>query len=137
MAFLIKGILHHRGIINERPSRDGSKVFRSQEIILKQPRIDQWSGEVMDGGNYIVFEAQNDVIDTLMGFNEGDVVELEFFPRGTEYTNKAGELAWFSRLNIKSAKLIRSSAPQSASAATAQPVSSGATEDEIGDDLPF
>ena len=48
MAFLIKGILHHRGIINE----------------IKQPRIDQWSGETLDGGNYIVFEAQNDVIDS-------------------------------------------------------------------------
>lgn len=129
MAFLIKGILHHRGIINERPSRDGSKVFRSQEIILKQPRIDQWSGETLDGGNYIVFEAQNDIIDTLMGFNDGDVIEVEFFPRGTEYQDKAGELKWFSRLNIKSVKLIRSFAPQSASAATGQPASDGTDED--------
>lgn len=131
MAFLIKGILHHRGIINERPSKDGSKVFRSQEIILKQPRIDQWSGEVLDGGNYIVFEAQNDVIDTLIGFNEGDVIEVEFFPRGTEYQDKSGELKWFSRLNIKSATLVKSFTPQKA--APAQP--SGATEDEIGDDM--
>ena len=129
MAFLIKGILHHRGIINERPTKDPSKTFRSQEVVLKQPRIDQWSGEVMDGGNYIVFEAQNDIIDTLMGFNEGDVVELEFFPRGTEYTNKAGELAWFSRLNIKSAKLIRSSAPQINSVVAGQPASDGTDED--------
>lgn len=129
MAFLIKGILHHRGIINERPSRDGSKVFRSQEIILKQPRIDQWSGETLDGGNYIVFEAQNDIIDTLMGFNDGDVIEVEFFPRGTEYQDKAGELKWFSRLNIKSVKLIRSFAPQSTSAAAGQPASDGTDED--------
>lgn len=131
MAFLIKGILHHRGIINERPSRDGSKVFRSQEIILKQPRIDQWSGETLDGGNYIVFEAQNDVIDTLMGFNDGDVIEVEFFPRGTEYQDKAGELKWFSRLNIKSARLIRAFTPQSKSAPTVQ------TEtDDMGEDIP-
>lgn len=130
MAFLIKGILHHRGIINERPSRDGSKVFRSQEIILKQPRIDQWSGETLDGGNYIVFEAQNDVIDTLMGFNDGDVIEVEFFPRGTEYQDKAGELKWFSRLNIKSARLIRAFAPAERPSPTKQP------DSEIGEDMP-
>ena len=112
MAYLIKGILHHRGIINERPSKDNTKVFRSQEIVLKQPRIDQWSGETLDGGNFIVFEAQNDMIDTLMGFNEGDVLEVEFFPRGTEYENKSGELKWFSRLNIRSATLVRAAAPQ-------------------------
>lgn len=112
MAYLIKGILHHRGIINERPSRDNTKVFRSQEVVLKQPRIDQWSGETLDGGNYVVFEAQNDVIDNLTGFNEGDVLEVEFFPRGTEYQNRAGELAWFSRLNIRSATLVRAAAPQ-------------------------
>lgn len=131
MAFLIKGILHHRGIINERPSKDGTKVFRSQEIVLKQPRIDQWSGETLDGGNYIVFEAQNDVIDTLMGFNEGDVLEVEFFPRGTEYQNRAGELAWFSRLNIRSARLIRAFAPAE------RPDSAKQSSSEIEDDLPF
>lgn len=130
MAFLIKGILHHRGIINERPSKDNTKVFRSQEIVLKQPRIDQWSGETLDGGNFIVFEAQNDVIDTLMGFNEGDVLEVEFFPRGTEYQNRAGELAWFSRLNIKSAKLIRSFAPQGDSPAAGRPA------DDTAEDMP-
>lgn len=130
MAFLIKGILHHRGIINERPSKDNTKVFRSQEIVLKQPRIDQWSGETLDGGNFIVLEAQNDVIDTLMGFNEGDVLEVEFFPRGTEYQNRAGELAWFSRLNIRSARLIRAFAPAKRPSPTKQP------DSEIGEDMP-
>lgn len=130
MAFLIKGILHHRGIINERPSKDNTKVFRSQEVVLKQPRIDQWSGETLDGGNYIVFEAQNDVIDTLMGFNEGDVLEVEFFPRGTEYQNRAGELAWFSRLNIRSARLIRAFAPAEQPSPAKQP------DSEIGEDMP-
>lgn len=122
MAFLIKGILHYRGIINERPSKDNTRVFRSQEIVLKQPRIDQWSGETLDGGNFIVFEAQNDVIDTLMGFNEGDVLEVEFFPRGTEYQNRAGELAWFSRLNIRSARLIRAFAPASGPVLQSSPI---------------
>ena len=130
MAFLIKGILHHRGIINERPSKDNTKVFRSQEIVLKQPRIDQWSGETLDGGNYIVFEAQNDVIDALMGFNEGDMLEVEFFPRGTEYQNRAGELAWFSRLNIRSARLIRAFAPAERPSLAKQP------DSEIGEDMP-
>ena len=130
MAFLIKGILHHRGIINERPSKDNTKVFRSQEIVLKQPRIDQWSGETLDGGNFIVFEAQNDVIDTLMGFNEGDVLEVEFFPRGTEYENKSGELKWFSRLNIRSARLIRAFAPAE------RPDSAKLPDSEIGEDMP-
>lgn len=130
MAFLIKGILHHRGIINERPSKDNTKVFRSQEVVLKQPRIDQWSGETLDGGNFIVFEAQNDMIDTLMGFNEGDVLEVEFFPRGTEYENKSGELKWFSRLNIRSARLIRAFAPAERPDSAEQPAS------EIGEDMP-
>ena len=130
MAFLIKGILHHRGIINERPSKDNTKVFRSQEIVLKQPRIDQWSGETLDGGNFIVFEAQNDVIDTLMGFNEGDVLEVEFFPRGTEYQNRAGELAWFSRLNIRSARLISAFAPAERPSPARQP------DSETGEDMP-
>ena len=93
--------------------------------MLKQPRIDQWSDETLDGGNYIVFEAQNDVIDTLMGFNEGDVLEVEFFPRGTEYQNRAGELAWFSRLNIRSARLIRAFAP-----------AERPNDSEIGEDMP-
>lgn len=130
MAFLIKGILHHRGIINERPSKDNTRVFRSQEIVLKQPRIDQWSGETLDGGNFIVFEAQNEVIDTLMGFNEGDVLEVEFFPRGTEYQNRAGELAWFSRLNIRSARLIRAFAPAERPSPAKQP------DSETGEDMP-
>lgn len=130
MAFLIKGILHYRGIINERPSKDNTRVFRSQEIVLKRPRIDQWSGETLDGGNFIVFEAQNDVIDTLMGFNEGDVLEVEFFPRGTEYQNRAGELAWFSRLNIRSARLIRAFAPAKRPSPAKQP------DSEIGEDMP-
>ena len=130
MAFLIKGMLHHRGIINERPSKDNTKVFRSQEIVLKQPRIDQWSGETLDGGNFIVFEAQNDVIDTLMGFNEGDVLEVEFFPRGTEYENKAGEMKWFSRLNIRSARLIRAFTPAERPNPAKQP------DSEIDEDMP-
>lgn len=130
MAYLIKGILHHRGIINERPSKDNTKVFRSQEIVLKQPRIDQWSGETLDGGNFIVFEAQNDVIDTLMGFNEGDVLEVEFFPRGAEYENKSGELKWFSRLNIRSARLIRAFAPAERPNPAKQP------DSEINEDMP-
>lgn len=130
MAFLIRGILHHRGIINERPSKDNTKIFRSQEVVLKQPRIDQWSGETLDGGNFIVFEAQNDVINTLMGFNEGDVLEVEFFPRGAEYENKSGELKWFSRLNIRSARLIRAFAPAERPNPAKQP------DSEIGEDMP-
>ena len=130
MAYLIKGILHNRGIIKKTPSKKGDKVFRSQEIVLKQPRIDQWSGETLDGGNFIVFEAQNDVIDTLMGFNEGDVLEVEFFPRGTEYENKSGELAWFSRLNIRGARLIRAFAPAE------RPDSARLPDSEIGEDMP-
>ena len=111
MAYLIKGILHNRGIIKETPSKKGDKVFRSQEVVLKQPRIDQYTGEEY-AANFVVFEAQNEIIDALMGFNEGDVIEVEFFPRGTEYQNRAGELAWFSRLNIRSATLVRAAAPQ-------------------------
>lgn len=130
MAFLIKGILHHKGIINERPSKDNTKIFRSQEVVLKQPRIDQWSGETLDGGNFIVFEAQNDVINTLMRFNEGDVLEVEFFPRGAEYENKSGELKWFSRLNIRSARLIRAFAPAERPNPAKQP------DSEIGEDMP-
>lgn len=139
----IEGILHHKGMIEEKPVGKEGNILRSQKIILKQPKRDQWSGKILkDGGNFVEFQATDDMVDKLLGINEKDNVKIEFYPRGTEYTNKAGELAWFSRLNILDIEVVKTNASQSKESAPSQPTPeqpapSGATGDEIGDDLPF
>ena len=83
-----RGIVYKVGKTEERQYKD--KTFYSRELILEQPRFDNFTGEKL-GSNYIPFEAtKEDACKALDNFSEGSKVEIEFVCRGSIFQKKDG-----------------------------------------------
>lgn len=93
----LNGILHHKGVVNEKTLRNGS-VMNIQEIVIKQ-EFKTVSGS---RDNFIVIEAiKPELIERIGHLFEGASVSFEVYPIGNEYTNKEGRTAWFSKLRLQ------------------------------------
>ena len=76
MALTQRGIVYKVGNTESRQYKD--KTFVSRELILEQPRFDNFTGEKL-GSNYISFEAtKEDTCKALDNFPQRSKVEVEF-----------------------------------------------------------
>lgn len=88
MALTQRGLVYSIGATQTRQYKD--KTFYSRELVIEQPRFDNYTGEKL-GSNYVKFEAtREDDCRLLDNFHAGDKVEIEFFCRGSLYKKKDG-----------------------------------------------
>ena len=92
--------------------------------------------EMVDGAytQLIKFQMVQDNCEKLDGFNEGDQMEVSFNLRGREWTNKGGEVKFFSNLDAWRIDKVQSDRIATAATTSTAPT---APTDENKDDLPF
>jgi len=92
--------------------------------------------EMVDGAytQLIKFQMVQDNCEKLDGFNEGDQMEVSFNLRGREWTNKGGEVKFFSNLDAWRIDKVQSDRIATAATTSTAPT---APTDKNKDDLPF
>lgn len=123
MALTQRGIVYKVGNTESRQYKD--KTFVSRELILEQPRFDNFTGEKL-GSNYISFEAtKEDTCKALDNFPQGSKVEVEFVCRGSLFQKKdnSGE-GVFVHLEIRNIAPMGATQNGQAAPAGAQPLPS-------------
>jgi len=120
-----RGIVYSVGNTESRQYKD--KTYFSRELILEQPRFDNYTGEKL-GSNYIKFEAtREETCKMLDQFPKGSKIEVEFVVRGTLYQKKdnSGEDV-FTHIEIRNVAPIGASQGTQAQAGSAQPLPAAA-----------
>lgn len=123
MALTQRGIVYKVGNTESRQYKD--KTFVSRELILEQPRFDNFTGEKLSS-NYISFEAtKEDTCKALDNFPQGSKVEVEFICRGSLFQKKdnSGE-GVFVHLEIRNIAPMGATQNSQAAPAGAQPLPS-------------
>lgn len=123
MALTQRGIVYKVGNTESRQYKD--KTFVSRELILEQPRFDNFTGEKL-ASNYISFEAtKEDTCKALDNFPQGSKVEVEFICRGSLFQKKdnSGE-GVFVHLEIRNIAPMGAAQNSQAAPAGAQPLPS-------------
>ena len=99
--------------------------FRKREFVVEladNPRYPQ----------YVLFQLTGDRCENLDGFNEGEVVRVEFSLRGREWKSPKGEMKYFNSLDVWTLE-------RTGDAASSGPADSGFDEPPPpgDDDVPF
>lgn len=123
MALTQRGIVYKVGNTESRQYKD--KTFVSRELILEQPRFDNFTGEKLSS-NYISFEAtKEDTCKALDNFPQGSKVEVEFICRGSLFQKKDnGGEGVFVHLEIRNIAPMGATQNNQAAPAGAQPLPS-------------
>ena len=123
MALTQRGIVYKVGNTESRQYKD--KTFVSRELILEQPRFDNFTGEKL-GSNYISFEAtKEDICKALDNYPAGSKVEIEFVCRGSLFQKKDnGGEGVFVHLEIRNIAPMGAMQNSQAAPAGAQPLPS-------------
>lgn len=123
MALIQRGIVYKVGNTESRQYKD--KTFVSRELILEQPRFDNFTGEKLSS-NYISFEAtKEDTCKALDNFPQGSKVEVEFICRGSLFQKKDnGGEGVFVHLEIRNIAPMGATQNSQATPAGAQPLPS-------------
>lgn len=123
MALTQRGIVYKVGNTESRQYKD--KTFVSRELILEQPRFDNFTGEKLSS-NYISFEAtKEDLCKALDNFPQGSKVEVEFICRGSLFQKKDnGGEGVFVHLEIRNIAPMGTTHNSQAAPAGAQPIPS-------------
>lgn len=95
MANTITGRVHRITPEQQITGKSG-KTFIKRTLVLDASRFDPYTGE-KKFDNYPSIEFSGDIMKTLDGFNEGDVVVVSFDINGREFNDEqTGEIKYFN-----------------------------------------
>lgn len=97
MANTITGRVHRITPEQQITGKSG-KTFIKRTLVLDASRFDPYTGE-KKFDNYPSIEFSGDIMKTLDGFNEGDVVVVSFDINGREFNDEqTGEIKYFNSI---------------------------------------
>ena len=121
-------------MLNRSEAKQVTDNFTVQEFYLDCSEFDRRTGNKFE--NKLRFQVSNSRTLELNKVNRGDLVKVQFNPKGREYDKKDGSGKGFSQnLDVWKIEVVTPQ-PQPSSQAE-PPTSSGHSQEDEDDDLPF
>lgn len=109
MANELYGRVYSVGQKVQIPSKDGSKVFYRQELVIDATTYDRYTGQRSQFENFPSVEFSNDKCALLDTLNLGDVVKIDFSLDGRFYDKKDGTQGHMNTIRGIAVKVIEAS----------------------------
>lgn len=99
MANEITGRIVRIGETVQIPSKDRQRTFDRRELTIAEFRFDPRTGERTESENKPTLEFGGEMCKELDKYAAGMAVTVAFDLQGTSYTDRQGEMKWFTKAN--------------------------------------
>ena len=99
MANEITGRIVRIGETVQIPSKDRQRTFDRRELTIAEFRFDPRTGERTESDNKPTLEFGGEMCKELDKYAAGMAVTVAFDLQGTSYTDRQGEMKWFTKAN--------------------------------------